>query len=83
MLFTCPLLTLVYLWKDQGFSWSNTQPLLGELIKIQIPTTLLTNWLIWIPAVSLIYLMPPNLQVPLFNLVLCFFVLIFAILHNE
>jgi hypothetical protein len=80
---TCPWLTLVYLWKDQRFSWALTRPLLGELVKVQIPTTVLTNWLIWIPAVCLIYTMPPNLQIPLFNLVLCFFVLIFAILQTE
>ncbi|MCF2948321.1 hypothetical protein L0668_09405 [Paraglaciecola aquimarina] len=80
---TCPWLTLVYLWKDQRFSWARTRPLLGELVKVQIPTTVLTNWLIWIPAVCLIYTMPPNLQIPLFNLVLCFFVLIFAILQSE
>ncbi len=83
MWLTCPLLTLFYLWKDQGFSWMKTSPLLPHMFKVQVPTTLLTNWLIWIPAVSLIYQMPTNLQVPLFNLVLCFFVLIFAILHNQ
>ncbi|MDU0355902.1 hypothetical protein RS130_20215 [Paraglaciecola aquimarina] len=83
MIFTCPALTLAHLWKDQQFNWAKTRPLLGQLIKVQIPTTVLTNWLIWIPAVCLIYTMPSNLQIPLFNLVLCFFVLILAILNTE
>lgn len=83
MLLTCPLLTLAYLWKDQGFSWRATRPLLKTMLTLQVPTTVLTNWLIWIPAVSLIYAMPANLQIPLFNLVLCFFVLILAILNTE
>lgn len=80
---TCPLLTLAYLWKDQGFSWQRTRPHLGSMLTLRIPTTVLTNWLIWIPAVSLIYAMPPNLQIPLFNLVLCFFVLILSMLNKK
>ncbi|MBL4631713.1 MAG: hypothetical protein JKY14_11330 [Paraglaciecola sp.] len=80
---TAPLIALAFLWKDQQFNWQKTKIHFDDLIKIQIPTTVVTTWIIWIPAVSLIYMMPSNLQIPLFNLVLCFFVLILAIVNVD
>jgi hypothetical protein len=80
---TAPIIALAFLWKDQQFNWQKTKILFDDLIKVQIPTTVVTTWIIWIPAVSLIYMMPTNLQIPLFNLVLCFFVLILAILNVD
>jgi len=80
---TAPLIALAFLWKDQQFNWHKTKMHFDDLIKVQIPTTVVTTWIIWIPAVSLIYMMPSNLQIPLFNLVLCFFVLILAILNVD
>jgi len=80
---TGPLIALAFLWKDQQFNWHKTKMQFDDLVKVQIPTTVVTTWIIWIPAVSLIYMMPTNLQIPLFNLVLCFFVLILAILNVE
>lgn len=83
-LITCPFLTLVYLWREQSFNWTRTKLHLNRrLITEKIPTTIITNWLIWIPAVSLIYMMPANLQIPLFNLVLCFFVLLLTMLNMD
>jgi hypothetical protein len=78
---TSPFIALAFLWKDMQFNWQKTTMYFDDLIKVQIPTTVVTTWIIWIPAVSLIYMMPTNLQIPLFNLVLCFFVLILAILN--
>jgi hypothetical protein len=80
---TSPFIALAFLWKDQQFNWRKTKTQIADLIKVQIPTTVVTTWIIWIPAVSLIYMMPSNLQIPLFNLVLCFFVLILAILNVD
>ncbi len=80
---TSPLIALAFLWKDQQFNWQKTKIKFDDLVKVQIPTTIVTTWIIWIPAVSLIYMMPTNLQIPLFNLVLCFFVLILAILNED
>lgn len=80
---TGPFIALAFLWKDQQFNWQKTKMHFEELIKLQIPTTVVTTWIIWIPAVSVIYMMPTNLQIPLFNLVLCFFVLILAILNVD
>jgi hypothetical protein len=80
---TAPIIALGFLWKDQQFNWQKTKMYFDDLFKVQIPTTVVTTWIIWIPAVSLIYMMPSNLQIPLFNLVLCFFVLILAIVNED
>ena len=83
-LLTCPFLTLSYQFKDAQFNFKRfLQTLDRRLLLLYLPTTIVTNWLVWIPAVLLIYLMPPVLQIPLFNLVLCFFVLVLAMLNSD
>lgn len=80
---SCPFLTGMYLWKDNDFSGALTRSLLNrEFFALQIPTTIAINWLVWTPAVSVIYALPSSLQVPLFNIVLCFFVLLLAVLKR-
>jgi len=49
----------------------NEKPLLARVIPLMI-----TNWVVWIPAVSLIYLFPQPLQLPLMNLILALWCLI-------
>jgi hypothetical protein len=39
---------------------------------------LIANWGIWTPAVAIIYLLPTALQLPMQNIVLCFFTLLLA-----
>jgi hypothetical protein len=48
-----------------------------------IPTILITNWLIWIPAVALIYSLPAALQFPLFSVVMTFFILIVTLMARD
>lgn len=78
-----PTITLSYLWMEAGFSvrawW---QALDKQYLTRTLPTVIVSNWLVWIPAVSIIYAMPNQLQIPLFNLVLCFWVLLLAVLNG-
>jgi hypothetical protein len=72
------------MWQDQGFNWLKTRRQLTlPILTIKIATTVVTNWLIWIPSVILIYMMPLSLQIPLFNLVLCFFVLVLSAVQKD
>ena len=83
-LWAAPTITIAYLWKDSNFNFRETKSKINkELFLLKIPTVVISNWLIWIPAVSIIYTMPTPLQIPLFNLVLCFFVLILASLNRK
>lgn len=81
---TCPLLTLAYVWLDSGFDIKATRKTFNKrFVFLTIPTTVVTNWIIWLPAVAVIYSLPLPLQVPLFNIVLCFFALLIAVLKRE
>ncbi|RYY73640.1 MAG: hypothetical protein EOO52_16630 [Gammaproteobacteria bacterium] len=79
-----PSITIVYLWVECGYDfrkWINAMD--RKFFCVKIPTVILSNWMVWIPAVSIVYSMPQDLQIPLFNLVLCFWVLILAVLNKR
>jgi hypothetical protein len=77
-LFAAPVTWLVYTWVEHGFSrapivaeWR--QP--GWFARCVLPL-LVATWGVWVPAVAIIYLLPTALQLPLQNVVLCFFTLL-------
>lgn len=83
-LWAAPGITIVYLWMAGGYgikAWLAAMD--REFFCVKIPTVIFSNWLVWIPAVSIVYSMPQDLQIPLFNLVLCFWVLLLAILNKK
>lgn len=83
-IWSAPLTALCYGWKDAGFSWSayrNTQT--KRSFAFEVASVLLSIWIVWIPATAIIYSLPLALQIPLFNLVLCFFVLLISVLRRE
>jgi hypothetical protein len=78
-----PSITLIYLWIEHHFNFlACFRAIDRHFIFVKIPAVILSNWLVWIPAVSIIYSMPNELQMPLFNLVLCFWVLLLAVLNK-
>eukprot|EP01087_Luapelamoeba_hula_P001547 TRINITY_DN1125_c0_g1_i2.p2 TRINITY_DN1125_c0_g1~~TRINITY_DN1125_c0_g1_i2.p2 ORF type:complete len:169 (-),score=20.63 TRINITY_DN1125_c0_g1_i2:97-603(-) len=79
-----PVNMLAFLWKDSHFSWPLMRAELDlSFLTFRYPSGLVTGWLVWIPAVSLVYLLPSPLQIPLFNLVLCFFVLLLTFVSER
>lgn len=83
-LWAAPLTAICYGWKDAGFSWKRFRRGVNrDFFRFDIPKILLSTWIVWIPAVAIIYSLPLELQIPLFNLVLCFFVLLVSILSKE
>lgn len=79
-----PTITICYLWVECGFDIRRWWVALNRhFFCVKIPTVVLSNWMVWIPAVSIVYSMPQDLQIPLFNLVLCFWVLILAVLNKR
>ena len=79
-LFAVPLSVLVYAWCENGF---NTPALLADFraprwYARNVLPMLISNLGIWIPAVCIIYALPTPLQLPLQNVVLCFFTLLMA-----
>jgi len=80
-LFNC---VLFYIWRDNGYSFSRTRTSLGKNWYLhKVLPALISNWCVWCPAVILIYALPLALQLPVQNLILCFWVLILVFFTNE
>jgi hypothetical protein len=83
-LWAAPFSALMFRWLDFDFNWKETRHSLDRVFfTVTLPANVISNWLVWIPAVACIYSMPEPLQIPLFNLVLCFWVLMLAALNKK
>jgi hypothetical protein len=72
-----PSQVVFFLWKDRSFSFAAIKPDLNFTYMISaVANVVFSQWMVWIPAVSIIYCLPAALQIPLFNLVVCFWVLL-------
>lgn len=81
---SAPVTAICFGWRDSGFSWTRFKPrLTSRFFLFDIPSVLLSIWIVWIPATAIIYALPLPLQIPLFNLVLCFFVLLISVLSGK
>lgn len=83
-LWSAPVTALLYRWKDCGFSWRKFWGELDrEFFELEVLGVLVAIWVVWIPGTAFIYSMPSPLQLPLFQLVLCFFVLLVSVLGKK
>lgn len=65
-------------WRDRGYRVTETWRILGPRWYAQrVVPVQLTCFMIWPPAVAVIYSLKPALQIPVVNLVQCFWALIF------
>lgn len=81
-LWSIPQTTICYLWKNLDFSFSALRSKLGRRLFLHdIPGMIVPAWLVWVPAVSIIYCLPADLQIPMFNLVLCFWSLLAEVVN--
>lgn len=86
----CPLVAipvtwLVYTWAEHRFDSGHIAREFrrsGFYARCVLPV-LIANWGIWTPAVAIIYLLPTALQLPLQNIVLCFFTLLLAFITRR
>jgi len=61
------VIVLLYQWRQRGYSWAATRPLLRPgFYQARVLPLLLPNFLFWIPMVSIIYALPVALQFLLF-----------------
>lgn len=79
-----PTYVLALRWIDCGGSWTRTRPTLNREFWLHTcPVVLVTNWVVWIPTVALVYTLPAALQFPLFSVVMCFFILIITLMTRD
>ncbi len=75
---------LGYWWLERSFRASAlTDREFWGTIGPRLVTVLISTWGVWIPMVCIIYSLPPELQVPLFNIALCFWSLMLASITAE
>lgn len=81
----CPLLAvpvtvIVYAWVETRFDAAAVAKDLRapRWYQRRAVPNLISNLGVWVPTVSIVYALPSSLQLPLFNLVLCFFTLLLA-----
>ena len=80
-----PSLWFYFAWMERGFQLA---PVLADIrrprwyLRSVLPL-LISNLGVWVPAVCIIYSLPTALQLPLFNLVLCFYTLLVAHLSRR
>ena len=84
VLIAVPQMTMAYLYIGKDLSWQRTRDALKEksFLERAIPV-LIGNLGVWLPAISIIYLFPLPLQLPLANLVLGFWCLLLTFFSND
>jgi hypothetical protein len=79
-----PSQTAFFVWKDAGFSVAKARAKLAQSsLANRSLVVLVSIWAVWLPAVAIIYSFPSALQLPLFNLVLCFWCLLLSFVSRE
>ncbi|MBL9132829.1 MAG: hypothetical protein JNG86_16595 [Verrucomicrobiaceae bacterium] len=79
-----PTYVIALRWIERGGSWSALRATLDRLFWFRtLPMVLVTNWIVWIPALALVYSLPPALQFPLFSIVMCFFILVVTVMARS
>jgi len=72
-----------FLWKDCRFSRTAMRPRFDEQSLLwRVVIVVFSSWIVWVPTVAIIYALPSALQVPLFNLVICFWSLLLTSLSR-
>ena len=78
-----PTTMACYEWKSQGYSFAGLSRVVTlDFYKHNTFPAMIAGWCIWIPLVSVIYSLPPLLQIPLFILALTFWVMIISFISN-
>lgn len=84
VLIAAPGQVVFFLWKDRGFSFRAIKPDLNlGYLSAAVVNVVFSQWMVWVPAVSIIYCLPSPLQIPLFNLVVCFWVLLLTFVSQR
>jgi hypothetical protein len=82
-LWSAPIQVVLFTWKDAGFSATAMRAAFERQSLTQRALVVVcSTWVVWIPAVAIVYSLPSALQIPLFNLVLCFWCLLMSFISR-
>jgi len=72
-LWIAPMQTLLMALKEEQFSIDGVRRRFARVpFGERMMLMLVSNWVVWIPAVTIVYCLPAPLQLPLSNVVICF-----------
>ncbi len=72
-----------FAWRDAGFRFPALRKIFNrDFFPERIFPVQVAGWCIWIPGVSVVYFMPPELQVPVAALIQAFWVLVFSVVNR-
>lgn len=79
-----PVISISLLWRQNRFSFSRTWAMVSEKRwwSERYMSMLLANWMVWTIAISAIYSLPLPLQIPVQNLVMCFWCILLIFLTD-
>jgi hypothetical protein len=82
--FQCTSVLMLFMWKEDGFT-SNFINKVSKpgFFKERLLPMYVAMWMVWIPGVSLVYLMPSILQLPVSSFILCFWSLIITFMSQK
>jgi len=82
-LWAAPSQVLLFTWKDAGFTLMGMRAAFRRQSFLQrVLVVVFSTWVVWIPGVAIVYSLPSALQLPLFNLVLCFWCLLMSFISR-
>ena len=89
-LWAVPTTVLAYRFKDEGYDAERLRRVVFEdygcflgWVRAKVVPVMISNWAVWLPAVVVIYTLPQPLQLPIQNLVLCFWALLLVLQVRE
>jgi len=75
---------ILYHWQSQSYKLSAFKQLGNRRWYIdEVVPTIIANMGVWVPAVGMIYVLPLTLQLPMQNLVLCFWSLMLLVMTDQ
>ena len=74
---------VAFRWSQTDLSWTALRQSCRAVFPIAWLATLVATWVVWVPAVAIIYKLPTDLQHPLFCVILFFFVLVANLLATH
>lgn len=81
-LITAPLTTWLYEWKNRGYRMGAGFFTLAYY-RDHIFPTVVAIWGVWIPIVTVLYLLPESLQIPMYSLALTMWVMLYTWMSEE
>ncbi|MCW1926508.1 hypothetical protein OKA05_28410 [Luteolibacter arcticus] len=81
-LFAAPVTVWLFAWKNRGYRMTRDF-FTARYYRGHIVPALFATWGVWIPVVTVLYLLPEPVQIPLFSLALSLWAILYAWMSDE